>query len=521
MRVNVLFADGEETLILSPDQASRRLTEILRSSNLPLNTRCGERDMCAGCTIELVEGCLRHVDGSALTLPGEFRACRYRPMGNCLTVRVPQRARLAYAPQVLDSYRVNVPFARDPLAPAGFGVAIDIGTTTLALQVLDLQSGEIVAKASGFNKQMHFGDDVLTRINLCLTEPEMLSRLQAAIVRDTIQPLIIDSGVDAARIACFAISGNTTMLHLLVGADPSAIGVAPFTPQFVEKEAFQAGTIGLEPAAAGVYLLPSISAYIGSDLTAGLFASGLLYDEGPSLLVDVGTNGEILLRHNGHISGCATAAGPAFEGCGLTCGIRAGEGAISHVRIGPGSAIEWERIGPPGKPTGICGSAYVDFLAEGRRAGILSSTGRFQDSWIDSPQGRAIHLAFGQGKRPILVTEHDVARLLQAKAAIAAGILTLLQRHGLTPGNVKTLYLAGGFGMHLDLGSAIGCGLLPEFSVDQIQLVGNTSLAGATLALIDRNTLAELSKARQDVEVVELNLDPNFEDTYVDQLSLQ
>lgn len=520
MRIDVLFGDGQETLILSPDQAGHRLTEILRSANLPLNTRCGERDMCAGCTIELVTGSLKHVDGSVLASPEEFRACRYTPIGNCLTLRIPQRARLAYAPQVLDHYRINVPYARDPLAAEGLGVSIDIGTTTVALQVLDLASGQIVGKASGFNKQMHFGDDVLTRINLCLTDPDMLPRLQAAIVRETIQPLIVDAGIDAGRIACFALSGNTTMLHLVVGADPSAMGVAPFTPLFLEKGPFRAGEMGLEPFAAAVYMLPSISAYIGADLTAGLFASGLLYDEGPSLLVDVGTNGEILLRYNGETSGCATAAGPAFEGCGLTCGIRAGEGAISHVRIGSDSTVEWERIGPPGKPTGICGSAYIDFLAEGRRAGLLGPTGRFQGFGEELPHGRAIRLAHGQGKRPICVTEHDVARLLQAKAAIAAGILTLLQRYDLGPQDVKTLFLAGGFGMHLDLASAIGCGLLPGFSADQIQLVGNTSLAGATLALVDKNTLAELSRATAGVKVVELNLNPSFEDTYVDQLGL-
>ncbi|MFI5386113.1 MAG: ASKHA domain-containing protein [Fimbriimonadales bacterium] len=619
MRIEVLLPDGKQDIVLSPGQAGRRLSEILRSHNLPLNTRCGERDMCAGCLIELVHGQLENVDDGSILIAGaealkargsgldsdpvtpnnqdptpspEFRGCRYRPTGDSVTIRVPQRSRLAYAPEVLDSYRVNVPYARDPIMASGVGVAIDIGTTTVALQVLDLASGEIVGKASGFNKQMHFGDDVLTRINLCSTDPEMLGRMREAIVQDTILPLIREAleshpapGTQCP-IRCFTIAGNTTMLHLLAGEDPTPMGFAPFTPRFLEREPFEARLVGLEPDGAMIFLLPSIAAYIGADLTAGLFASGLLYDEGPSLLVDVGTNGEILLGHQGHISGCATAAGPAFEGCGLTCGIRAGEGAIAHVRIAgtpqstehgapdpqdasnaptpqrpnASSLIQWERIGPPGmKPTGICGSAYVDFLAEGRRSGLLTSTGRFRcdrgelesespnsklskippkgnersgsgqtpnskldlsDHFVDTPHGRAIRLAFGQGKRPILVSESDVAKLLQAKAAIAAGILTLLGKHSLHPRDVKTLYLAGGFGMHLNLANAIACGLLPGFAVDQIQLVGNTSLAGATLALLDRNTLGELAMARDGVEVVELNLDPGFEDTYLDQLSL-
>jgi len=614
MRIDILLPDREETLVLTPEKAKLRLTEILRGSGLPLNTRCGERDMCAGCTIELVAGSVECVQDGPLVgvaclvpdaeggrlgsgdgvdrvkAPGtqhpalgqypdtptpqhqEFRACQFRPLGEHIVIRVPERARLAYAPQVLDSYRVNVPYARDPLAPAGIGIAIDIGTTTVALQAIDLATGEIDSRASGFNNQMHFGDDVLTRINLCSTDPAMLAQLQKAIVEETIQPLVAEAldksdGSDNLTIACYAIAGNTTMLHLLTGDDPSPMGIAPFTPRYLEKARFPAGEIGLAPAEAPVVLLPSIAAYIGADLTAGLFASGLLYDEGPSLLVDVGTNGEILLRHGDHISGCATAAGPAFEGCGLTCGIRAGEGAISHMWI-PGddggdggdgddprhqappdtqhpipntsSPIAWERIGTRGRPTGLCGSAYVDFLAQGRRAGLLAATGRFvaggdggehlapsiqnqtlgTELFADTPGGRAIRIAYGQGKRPIIISEADVAKLLQAKAAIAAGILILLGRHGLTPKDVKNLYLAGGFGMHLDLANAIACGLLPGFTVEQIQLVGNTSLAGATLALLDKNTLAELSRARCGVEVVELNLDPEFEDTYLDQLSL-
>lgn len=528
MRIRVELPEGAQELVLTPGDAGRRLSEILRSHNLPLNTRCGEKDMCAGCLVELVQGSVVHVDGSVLSACEEIRGCRYRPTGDEVTIRIPQRSRLAYAPQVLDHYRINVPYARDPITAEGVGIAVDVGTTTVALHAFDLAIGDLVGTASGFNKQMHFGDDVLTRINLCATDPDMLARMQEAIVHETILPLVLEAVGDPDQVTCYTIAGNTTMLHLLVGEDPTPMGTAPFAPRFLERSPFEAGRIGLEPVEALVYLLPSIAAYIGADLTAGLFASGLLYDEGPSLLVDVGTNGEILLRHNGRTSACATAAGPAFEGSGLTGGIRAGEGAIDHIsfRTDP-FQVEWERIGPPGvKPTGVCGSGYVDLLAAGRRCCLLSPTGRFRpaigldEHFVDTPHGCALRLASGQGRRPILVSEGDVARLLQAKAAVAAGILTLLGKHGLSPSDVKTLYLAGGFGMHVDLANAIACGLLPGFATGQIELVGNTSLAGATLALLDRNTLAELARARAGVEVVELNLDPGFENTYIDQLAL-
>lgn len=533
MRIRVELPGRVQELVLSPAAARRRLSEILRAENLPLNTRCGEKNLCAGCVIELVDGSLVNVDdGEVVSSAGdplEIRGCRHRPASEEVALRVPQRALLAYAPQVLDDYRVNVPYARDPLVARGLGVAIDIGTTTVVVQILDPVSGAVIGKASGFNKQMHFGDDVLTRINLCGTDPEMLGRLHRAIVAQTLMPLLEEAlgGRADDEVACFAIAGNTTMLHLLVGEDPTSMGFAPFTPSFLEREPFLAGSIGLSPTSAPVHLLPCVAAYIGADLTSGLFASGLLYDEGPSLLVDIGTNGEILLIHDGVVSGCATAAGPAFEGSGLSCGLRAGEGAIAHIWLEREPfAIGVEKIGPRHlRATGLCGSAYIDFLAEGRRVGLLSSPGRFQppvgaEHTVTDTYGSALVVAHGQGKRPIVVTEADVGRLLQAKAAIAAGILTLLSRYGLVPADVRHLYLAGGFGMHLNLANAIACGLLPGFSVDQIQLVGNTSLAGATLALLDRNTLAELSKARQGVEIVELNLEPGFEDTYIDQLFL-
>lgn len=532
MRIEVHLPDGTRELRLSPEEAAQSVAQILRGKQLPLNTRCGERDLCAGCLVELVKGELQHRDGSILTPSdapaAELRGCQVRPVGDVVAIRVPQRSRLAYAPQVLDRYRVNVPYAHDPLAPEGLGVAIDVGTTTVALQAVDLATGAIVGKASGFNHQMHFGDDVLTRINLCSTDPEMLARLQRALVEETLRPLVRNAVADPDAIVAITVAGNTTMLHLLAGEDPSPLGIAPFTPRFLAKAPFPAGSVGLEPAHATVRLLPSIAAYLGADVAAGVFASGLQFEEGPSLLVDVGTNGEIVLRCAGRTSACATAAGPAFEGCGLAGGIRAGDGALARIAFGTDPfRVDWEKIGPRGtKPTGICGSGYVDVLAEGLRSGLLGPTGRFQqpagliELLVDSPHGRAIRIAWGQGKRAIVVTEADIARLLQAKAAIAAGMLTLLRRHGLRPSDVRTLHLAGGFGMHLDIENAIACGLFPGFVPSQIQLVGNTSLAGATLALLDRNVLTELGRACEGVEVVELNLDPEFEDTFLDQLAL-
>lgn len=518
-----------------------RLSDLLAREGLPLNTRCGGRGLCDGCVIELRQGRLRHAVTGQTVEAGldatPVRGCEHvlHP-DDAASIHIPSRTLLSYKPQIVSEFKLNVPHAHDPLCPVGFGAAIDVGTTTVAVMLTDLTDGRVAGRASGFNLQMHLGDNVVTRINLCSSDPSSLHRLQNAVVRETIVPLLKEAAQQAGatldRIACLSIAGNTTMLHLLAGEDPSPMGVAPFTPAFLHHRVMRGRELGMnEMSGAAVHLLPSAAAYVGSDLTAGVVATGLLYDDGPSLLVDVGTNGEIILKRGKQLLGCATAAGPAFEGAGLTCGVRAGDGAVAHVRMDREPLrLTTQLIGgkEAGKPIGICGSAYVDLLAEGRRVGLLNGAGRFHRDLAGAAAillpfrdlGVALHVGYGQGKTPIVVTERDIAGLLQAKAAIAAGILTLLELEGLTPQEVKTLYLAGGFGMHLDIHSAIGCGLLPGFRHEQIQLVGNTALGGAYLALMDAGLIEEITRAAEQMQIIELNLDPDFEGRYIDQLSL-
>ena len=475
--------------------ASQRLTDLLRREHLPLNIRCGQRGLCDGCDIELVRGSLVHLrTGAVVNAPAVVRACEHRAERDA-AIRIPARSLLAHKAQVVSEFRVNVPRAYDPLAKTGIGAAVDIGTTTVAVLLVDLRDGKIVGRAADFNKQMNFGDDVATRIGLCAQDKAMVAQLQKAIAEETIVPLLGD-----ARPVCFSVTGNTTMLHLFAGVNPTAMGTYPFRPAFLEHRVVKLPVFG----DAQVHLMPSAAAYIGSDITAGILASGLAYDDGPSLLVDVGTNGEIILKAGGHILGCATAAGPAFEGAGLTNGVRAAEGAIQKIRLEP---LHTDVIGKT-KPIGICGSAYVDFLAEGRRTGLLNHHGRF------SKDG-AFELAPG-----ISITETDIAHLLQSKAAIGAGIQTLLERAGLAASQIKKVYMAGGFGLHINIAHAIACGLLPGFKPEQVQVVGNTSLAGAYLALLDSGALEAIERICRQIEVVELNLDPGFESRYIDNLSL-
>jgi len=479
----------------------QRLSDALRREHLPLNIRCGQRGLCDGCTLELLRGNVVNINtGALVSAPATIRACQHRLDGDA-AIRIPARSLLAHKAQVVSEFRLNIPRAHDPLAKTGIGAAVDIGTTTVAVVLVDLRDGKIVGHAADFNKQMNFGDDVATRIGLCATDKTMLAQLQAAIVGQTLAPLISEAGTKPEHLAALSIAGNTTMLHLFAGVDPAGMGTYPFRPEFLEHRVVKLPAFG----DADVHLLPGAAAYIGSDITAGILASGLAYDDGPSLLVDVGTNGEIVLKSGDKLLGCATAAGPAFEGAGLKNGVRATDGAIQKIRLGP--EVQIDVIGRT-TPIGICGSAYVDFLAEGRRAGLLNERGRFS--------GMA-ELALAPG---IAITETDVAHLLQSKAAIGAGIQILLERARLSACEIKRVYLAGGFGLHINVANAIACGLLPGFAVEQVQVVGNTSLAGAYVALLDAGALAEIRGIGSRMEVVELNLEAGFESRYIDNLSL-
>ena len=516
----------------------RVLSTYLAQQNLALNTRCNGQGWCHGCNVQLERGSLRHVPtGELAHAPCRLLACQSEWVPETdVVVSIPSRSLLAHAPAVAEDFKVNVPVGSAPLVEGEYGIAIDIGTTTVVVLLTELVGGRMVARSSNFNQQIQFGDDVLARISLCGAEPKMIARLQEAVCRETLLPLMRDvvrkAGVEWEKVGGVAIAANTTMMHLLVGVDPTPLGVVPFTPHFLDHRVTSLHALGIgELPDLPVHLLPGLAAYIGADITAGIFATGTLASRwDPALLVDVGTNGEIVLCKGGKLFACATAAGPAFEGRGLSCGMRAAEGAVERIAITRSAEgklrltvktignVELERS------PGICGSAYIDFLAQGRESGLLMESGRFDPDvvathpalFVSTDAGIALRLG---GEHAPYIVETDIAALLQAKAAVAAGIQTLLDREGVT--EMPKLYLAGGFGMHLSIPHAIGCGLLPGFAPENVEVVGNTSLAGAYLTLLDREVLPDLARIQSSAHTIELNEDPDFEDRYIDHLRLE
>lgn len=531
---------------LAADQAARTLAAVLAEKGEALNMRCGGRGLCAGCQVELLEGTLRHVSsGQLFSASGGQRiaACQYT-IGSGLGARieVPVTSQTGHVVQIADEFKIRIPIAQAPLFDSpSIAVAVDIGTTTVAVLLAEVETGRILARATGLNRQVSLGDNVITRINQCMADKGSVRLLQQLILAETIAPLIrqvcASAGMRAAEISGVVLSGNTTMLHLVAGVDPSSMGVSPFTPAFLESRCLDAAGLklgSLLSPATPIHLLPGLSAYVGADINSGVVATGMHYEEGPNLLVDIGTNGEIVLKANGRLFGCATAAGPAFEGAGLTCGTQAIDGTISAIHFhGSPLALQLGRIHDRDDLPcpGLCGSAYIDFMGEGVRHGLLTTSGRFtkefessHPGWIQTLEGEKVFVLLPKGAEQnfvVGISERDISRILQAKAAIAAGIGTLLAQAGLKAVDIRKLYLAGGFGLHLNVAHAIASGLLPGFVAEQIEVVGNTSLAGAYLALQDRGVLEELRQNQGRMEVVELNLDPSFEDRYIENLLLE
>lgn len=506
---------------LEVDRLGRTLAEILADSGYPLNTRCNQRGICRGCHVVAMDG-----------IPRDLLACQHRLAGgDVLHITIPARSLLSHAPSVVSDFQTGVSIGNDPIftEPGTLGVAVDIGTTTVAVILAELGSGKVLAKATALNAQVARGDNVLTRIQLCQDDKANVAKLKDDFWTGTFHPLLRslleDSGAGIADVAGVVVSGNTTMLHLACGVDPTPMGTVPFTPTFLDQREFTGDAFDL-PRGLRVIFLPGISAYVGADISSGAACCGVRYGDRPQMLVDVGTNGEILLCSPGGNIACATAAGPAFEGCGLLCGMRAATGVVSKISLSADPfRVEFRTIGGAcDAPHGITGSAYVDFLAEARRIGLLNGNGRFDRAIVAAhpehfrPEKNGLSFLLAPGCADLRIGEVDVALLLQAKAAIAAGIETLLHLQKLQPCKVGRLFLAGGFGLNLSIRNAIACGLLPGFREEQISAVGNTSLGGAYLAMLDRSIAAEMGDLR--AEAVELNLDPGFEDRYLDHLSL-
>ncbi len=420
---------------------------------------------------------------------------------------------------------------------AAYAVAVDLGTTTLAGVLLDLTTGEEVGITSRLNPQSQFGDDVLSRILFVRESPEGLGELHRALagaVDEMIGELAAGSGIERERIYELTFSGNTTMQQLLCRIDPSSLGEVPFVPSVGRALYVPAAELGLHTHRRGrAYVFPVVGGFVGGDTVAGMLATELMQADGPTLLVDIGTNGEIVLAVDGCLTATSTAAGPAFEGARISHGMRGSTGAIERVSFD--GELKLGVIGAA-EPTGVCGSALIDLAAGLLRRGILTPQGRLRtpgelfDGVPEDLRRRVIqvngHGAFvladeslsGTG-RPILITQRDLRELRLASGAIRAGIIMLLKRAGLMPSDLQHIYIAGGFGNFIRRGNAQRMGLLPpELPSERVVFRGNTSLAGARLVALSQTARHQAGELAQITEHVDLSMDPGFHRAFAEAM---
>ncbi|MGE5613232.1 MAG: ASKHA domain-containing protein [Bacillota bacterium] len=412
-----------------------------------------------------------------------------------------------------------------------FGMAFDIGTTTVAAYLYDLGTGRQAAAGSMLNPQRKHGADVISRINYASEAREKgieLQRLITACINELMERLALVAGISTSAVYSAVFAGNTTMLHLLLGLDTADIAVSPFIPVTTALTYFSPAELGLNMNKSGIgVVFPGVSAYVGGDTVAAILSSGMYEKDEISLLVDIGTNGEIVLGGAKWLLACSTAAGPAFEGANIRNGMGSVIGAINSV--GPGPGFEFTTIGNA-KPIGICGSGIIDVTARLLDAGIVDETGRMAGGdeagkfehgigkrLITIDGERAFLLAAGKDS-PIAVTQEDIREIQNAKAAIAAGIETLMGEAGISLDDIKKVYLAGGFGSNIKIDSAVKTGLLPGALKDRMEAIGNASGSGASEGLLSRDMLRLAESIAQRVKYVELSASASFTEKYVNNM---
>jgi uncharacterized 2Fe-2S/4Fe-4S cluster protein (DUF4445 family) len=412
---------------------------------------------------------------------------------------------------------------------ANYGVAFDIGTTTVVGTLLDLNDGASVAVASALNGQAGNGADVVSRINHAMAEPKQLAELQRSVLHTiniVLAELVRKSGVRSDNIYELVAVGNTTMNHLLLGINPGSLALAPYVPVLSEATTLVAAELAVAINRRGfVYFLPNIGSFVGSDTVGVILAARLHESEELQLAIDIGTNGEIVVGSRERLLACSTAAGPAFEGAEITFGMRATDGAIERVWIDDDVRV---RTIAGARPRGLCGSGLIDAVAEMRRVGVLDETGRMlspeqarailpaalTERLIQTERGYAFVLA-GSGPRAVYMTQQDVRKLQLAKGAISAGISILLKELGIGYAGVARVLLAGAFGSYISPASARTIGLVPLFSLSRLASIGNAASVGAKAALLSVDARREAEEIAVQVEHVELSSRPDFQEEFM------
>ncbi|MGB8225564.1 MAG: ASKHA domain-containing protein [Sedimentisphaerales bacterium] len=519
-QIKVTFQPQGQAVYVLP---GTKIIEAAAVAGIIINTPCGAAGICGKCRVKIIspQGEPTEADKkifSAKELKQDWRLACQNTIAEDTVIEVPGESLLSGIEKIViesDILQTIIPDERQIRDDNYFGVAVDIGTTTLAASLINLKNAGEIAVMGDVNPQISLGDDVISRIKYSASHKNGLVELQRAVIRQInamISRLCGQGGVDRKNIYEITIAGNTTMEHLVCGIDPSPLGQLPFEPVYRGANIVNTSELGIEINPKGiVYIFPVIGGFVGGDISAGMLAIDLLNQPQPALMIDVGTNGEIVLVKDNKIVAASTAAGPAFEGARISCGMRAAIGAIEKVKLADRRSLAegglendcvYNVIGNV-KPTGICGSGLIDITAELLNAGIVDSTGRMNRSEFVIAD-------------KVKITQKDIRQIQLAVGAIRAGINIMLKQAGIKADDLKKVFIAGGFGSFVRRNHAQRIGLLPaQIDHKKISFVGNTSLAGAKLALLSIKAREKAESFAKQAKHIELSADSNFQNEFV------
>jgi uncharacterized 2Fe-2S/4Fe-4S cluster protein (DUF4445 family) len=406
-----------------------------------------------------------------------------------------------------------------------YGLAVDIGTTTVVAQLVNMKSGNVVGVAGSHNLQAHYGEDVISRMIFACSKEDGLTALNKAIIKNInnlIKSLIDEKNIEREQITAIVAAGNTTMSHLLLSLTPCSIRLDPYVPTANIFPQVNARELNIEINPQGILeTIADAASYVGGDIVAGVLACGIADKAETNLLIDVGTNGEIVIGNNDWLLCCSASAGPAFEGGGIISGMRATLGAIERIEINK-EKVTYKTIGKA-KPRGICGSGLIDCIYEFARNKIIDKDGKFNlhsgnERIIDKDGQMQFIVADShetEAGKDLTVTESDISNIIRSKAAVFAAIKSLIDYVGLKFDEINTFFVAGGFGNYLDIEKAISIGLLPDVDPGKIRFVGNSSLMGARIALLSSHAFERTTKIANSMTNIELSTYQPFMDEYI------
>lgn len=511
--------------------ATATLLDAARSAGVALQSTCGGAGTCGSCRVQRITGELSPpTEVEQLELDAAERgagirlACQAHALSDA-RLHLPADSLCTSQRLQLEAQGV---VSVDPLeaGAGGLGLAVDLGTTKVAMYLVDLATGVTRASRAAPNPQIAYGEDVISRVAYAGQQPDGAGQLTRRI-RDALAVLsrevCEEAGVSRAAVREVVVVGNTAMHHLLADLPVRQLGLAPYRPALTTPLDLPAEALGFDlGAGARAHLPPVVAGFVGSDHLAMLLGTGLDRRGGTVLAVDIGTNTEMTLLHDGRLRTCSSPSGPAFEGAHLSTGMRAAPGAVEAVRI-RGRAVHVRTI-DDAPAIGICGSGILDLMAELRQAGLLNERGTIQGSHPavrPGPKGPEVVLAeagaTGLG-RPLTVVRRDLHEIQMAKAAIRSGIDVLLDRAGIGPAALDEILVAGAFGSYLDLRSAVRIGMFPPVPRDRIRQVGNAAGLGARQLLVSPARRARAEALASRVEHVELSGEPSFRDRYLSAL---